>query len=136
MKKLCILLALVLLSSCSLLKVLGEPQKIIKNVTITGVTYAVGGWIPATAVLATAITVDKVLPDADQQISEIEAGNQEQMRAFIISNLTDNILYGAIAALLIFLIVVPWATQRRAKRQMKYDAMKRELDARRIKDAN
>ena len=136
MKRLCILLTLLLLSGCSLLKVIGEPQQVIKNVAITGVTYAVGGWIPATAVLATAITVDKVLPDADQQISEIEAGNQEQMRAFIISNLTDNILYGAIAALLIFLIVVPWASQRRAKRQMKYDAMKRELDARRIKDAN
>ena len=134
MKKLCILLALVLLSSCSLLKVLGEPQKIIKNVAITGVTYAVGGWIPATAVAITAITVDKVLPDPEPQISEIT--NEVQMKAFIISNLTDNILYGAIAALLIFLIVVPWATQRRAKRQMKYDAMKRELDARRIKDAN
>ena len=134
MKKLCILLALVLLSSCSLLKVIGEPQKIIKNVAITGVTYAVGGWIPATAVAITAITVDKVLPDPEPQISEIT--NEVQMKAFIISNLTDNILYGAIAALLIFLIVVPWATQRRAKRQMKYDAMKRELDARRIKDAN
>ena len=134
MKKLCILLALVLLSSCSLLKVIGEPSQIIKNVAITGVTYAVGGWIPAAAVAATAITVDKVLPDADPQISEIE--NEVQMKAFIISNLTDNILYGAIAALLIFLIVVPWATQRRAKRQMKYDMMKRELDARRIKDAN
>ena len=132
MKKLCILLALVLLSSCSLLKVLGEPQKIIKNVAITGVTYAVGGWIPATAVAVTAITVDKVLPDPEPQISEIT--NEVQMKAFIISNLTDNILYGAIAALLIFLIVVPWASQRRAKRQMKYDMMKKELEARRLKD--
>ena len=134
MKKLCILLTLVLLSSCSLLKVIGEPQKIIKNVAITGVAYAVGGWIPATSVAVTALTVDKVLPDPEPQISEIT--NEVQMKAFIISNLTDNILYGAIAALLIFLIVVPWASQRRAKRQMKYDAMKRELDARRIKDAN
>ena len=134
MRKLCILLVLLLLSGCSLLKVIGEPQKLIKNVAITGVTYAVGGWIPAAAVAATAITVDKVLPDPEPQISEIT--NEVQMKAFIISNLTDNILYGAIAALLIFLIVVPWATQRRAKRQMKYDAMKRELDARRIKDAN
>ena len=132
MKKLCILLALVLLSSCSLLKVIGEPQKIIKNVAITGVTYAVGGWIPATAVAVTAITVDKVLPDPEPQISEIT--NEVQMKAFIISNLTDNILYGAIAALLIFLIVVPWASQRRAKRQMKYDMMKKELEARRLKD--
>ena len=134
MKKLCILLTLVLLSGCSLLKVIGEPSQIIKNVAITGVTYAVGGWIPAAAVAATAITVDKVLPDPDPQIQDIQT--EEQMRALIIANLTDNILYGAIAALLIFLIVVPWATQRRAKRQMKYDAMKRELDARRIKDAN
>ena len=84
--------------------------------------------------LVTAVTVDKVLPDPDSpQIQDIQT--EEQMRAFIIANLTDNILYGAIAALLIFLIVVPWATQRRAKRQMKYDAMKRELEARRIKDA-
>ena len=134
MRKLCILLALLTLSGCSLLKVIGEPSQIIKNVAITGVTYAVGGWIPATAVAVTAITVDKVLPDADPQIQDIQT--EEQMRAFIIANLTDNILYGAIAALLIFLIVVPWATQRRAKRQMKYDAMKRELEARRIKDAN
>ena len=115
-------------------KGIGEPQKIIKNVAITGVTYAVGGWIPATAVAVTAITVDKVLPDPEPQIQDIQT--EEQMRAFIIANLTDNILYGAIAALLIFLIVVPWATQRRAKRQMKYDMMKRELEARRIKDAN
>ena len=132
MKKLCILLALVLLSSCSLLKVLGEPQQVIKNVTITGVTYAVGGWIPAAAVAVTAITVDKVLPDPEPQISEIT--NEVQMKAFIISNLTDNILYGAIAALLIFLVVVPWASQRRAKRKMKYDMMKKELEARRLKD--
>ena len=134
MKRLCILLALVLLSSCSLLKVIGEPEQVIKNVAVTGVTYAVGGWIPAAAVAATAITVDKVLPDPEPQIQDIQT--EEQMRAFIIANLTDNILYGAIAALLIFLIVVPWATQRRAKRQMKYDMMKRELEARRIKDAN
>lgn len=134
MKRLCILLALVLLSSCSLLKVIGEPEQVIKNVAVTGVAYAVGGWIPATSVAVTALTVDKVLPDPDPQIQDIQT--EEQMRAFIIANLTDNILYGAIAALLIFLIVVPWATQRRAKRQMKYDMMKRELEARRIKDAN
>ena len=127
-------MALVLLSSCSLLKVIGEPQKIIKNVAITGVTYAVGGWIPATAVAVTAITVDKVLPDPEPQISEIT--NEVQMKAFIIANLTDQIIYGALVALIIFLVVVPWATQRRAKRQMKYDMMKRELEARRIKDAN
>jgi len=133
-KKLCILLALVLLSSCSLLKVIGEPQKIIKNITISGVAYAVGGWIPATAVLATAVAVDKVLPDPDPQISEIT--NEVQMKAYLIANLTDQIIYGAIAALIIFMIVVPWATQRRAKRKMKYDLMKAELQARRNKDVN
>ena len=134
MRKLCILFVLISLSGCSLLGFLGEPQKLIKNVAITGVAYAVGGWIPATAVAATALTVDKVLPDPEPQISEIT--NEVQMKAYLLANLTDQIIYGAIAALIIFLIVVPWATQRRAKRQMKYDAMKRELDARRIKDAN
>ncbi|SVE54907.1 uncharacterized protein METZ01_LOCUS507761, partial [marine metagenome] len=74
-------MALVLLSSCSLLKVIGEPQKIIKNVAITGVTYAVGGWIPATAVAVTAITVDKVLPDPEPQIENIQT--EEQMKAYI-----------------------------------------------------
>jgi len=134
-KKLCILLALVTLSGCSLLGILGEPQKLIKNVAVTGVAFATGGVVPAVVVGGTALATDIIMPhDTKPQISEIET--EEQMRAFIIANLTDNILYGAIAALLIFLIVVPWATQRRAKRQMKYDMMKRELDARRIKDAN
>jgi hypothetical protein len=127
-------LVLISLSGCSLLGFLGEPQKLIKNVAITGVTYAVGGWLPAAAVAATALTVDKILPDPEPQIAEIT--NEVQMKAYLLANLTDQIIYGAIAALIIFLIVVPWATQRRAKRQMKYDAMKRELDARRIKDAN
>jgi hypothetical protein len=34
------------------------------------------------------------------------------------------------------MIVVPWATQRRAKRKMKYDLMKAELQARRNKDVS
>jgi len=127
-------LALISLSGCSLLGFLGEPQKLIKNVAITGVTYAVGGWLPAAAVAATALTVDKILPDPEPQISEIT--NEVQMKAYLLANLTDQIIYGAIAALIIFLIVVPWATQRRAKRKMKYDMMKRELEARRIKDVN
>jgi len=133
-RKLCILLVLISLSGCSLLGFLGEPQKLIKNVAITGVTYAVGGWLPAAAVAVTALTVDKVLPDPEPQISEIT--NEVQMKAYLLANLTDQIIYGAIAALIIFLIVVPWATQRRAKRKMKYDMMKRELEARRIKDVN
>ena len=132
MKRLCILLTLLLLSGCSLLKVIGEPEQVIKNVAVTGVTYAVGGWIPATAVAVTAITVDKVLPDPEPQISEIT--NEVQMKTYLLANLTDQILYGFIAALLIFLVVVPWASQRRAKRKMKYDMMKKELEARRLKD--
>jgi len=127
-------LALISLSGCSLLGFLGEPQKLIKNVAITGVSYAVGGWLPATAVAITAITVDKVLPGPDPQISEIT--NEVQMKAYLIANLTDQIIYGAIAALIIFMIVVPWATQRRAKRKMKYDLMKAELQARRNKDVS
>ena len=135
MKKLCILFLLLSLSGCSLLGFLGEPQKIIKNIAVTGVAFATGGVIPAVVVGGTALAVDFVMPhDTSPQIQNIET--EVQMKAFLIANATDQIIYGAIAALLIFLIVVPWATQRRAKRQMKYDAMKRELDARRIKDAN
>ena len=133
MKKLCILFLLLSLSGCSLLGFLGEPQKIIKNIAVTGVAFATGGVIPAVVVGGSALAVDFIMPhDTTPQISEIET--EVQMKAFIISNLTDNILYGAIAALLIFLIVVPWASQRRAKRQMKYDMMKKELEARRLKD--
>jgi len=135
-KKLCILLALlVTLSGCSLIGALSEPKQIIKNVAVTGAAYASGGVLPAAIVGGTAIASDIIMPqETKPQISEIET--EEQMKAFIIANLTDNILYGAIAALLIFLIVVPWATQRRAKRQMKYDDMKRELDARRLNDTH
>jgi len=133
-KKLCILFLLLSLSGCSLLGFLGEPQKLIKNVAITGVTYAVGGWLPAAAVLATAVTVDKVLPDPEPKISEIT--NEVQMKAYLIANLTDQIIWGALVALIIFMIVVPWATQRRAKRKMKYDLMKAELQARRNKDVS
>ena len=135
MKKLCILFLLLSLSGCSLLGFLGEPQKLIKNVAITGVTYAVGGLIPALAVAATAVTVDKVFPhDTSPQITEIET--EVQMKAYLLANLTDQIIWGALAALLIFMIVVPWATQRRAKRKMKYDLMKAELQARRNKDVS
>ena len=135
MKKLCILFLLLSLSGCSLLGFLGEPQKLIKNVAITGVTYAVGGLIPALAVGATAFTVDKVFPhDTSPQITEIET--EVQMKAYLLANLTDQIIWGALAALIIFMIVVPWATQRRAKRKMKYDLMKAELQARRNKDVN
>ena len=128
-------MTLISLSGCSLLGFLGEPQKLIKNVAVTGVTYAVGGLIPALAVGATAFTVDKVFPhDTSPQITEIET--EVQMKAYLLANLTDQIIWGALAALLIFMIVVPWATQRRAKRKMKYDLMKAELQARRNKDVS
>jgi len=134
-KKLCILLALVSLSGCSLLGVLGEPQKLVKNVAVTGVAFATGGVVPAVVVGGSALAVDFIMPhDTTPQIDQIET--EVQMKAFLIANATDQIIYGALAALIIFLVVVPWATQRRAKRQMKYDMMKRELEARRIKDAN
>ena len=114
MKKLCILFLLLTLSSCSLIGALGEPQKLIKNVAVTGVAFATGGIIPAVVVGGTALAVDFVIPhDTSPQIAEIET--EVQMKAFIIANLTDNIMYAAIAALLIFMIVVPWATQRDRK---------------------
>ena len=135
MKKLCILFLLLTLSSFSLIGALGDPKNLIKNVAVTGVAFATGGVIPAVVVGGTALAVDYVIPhDTSPQIAEIET--EVQMKAFIIANLTDNIMYAAIAALLIFMIVVPWATQRRAKRKMKYDLMKAELQARRNKDVS
>ena len=62
MKKLCILLALVSLSGCSLLGVLGEPQKLVKNVAVTGVAFATGGVIPAVVVGGSALAVDFIMP--------------------------------------------------------------------------
>ena len=123
------------LSGCSLIGALGDPKNLIKNVAVTGVAFATGGIIPAVVVGGTALAVDFVIPhDTSPQIAEIET--EVQMKAFIIANLTDNIMYGAIAALILFMIVVPWATQRRAKRKMKYDLMKAELQARRNKDVS
>jgi hypothetical protein len=134
-KKLCILFLLLSLSGCSLLGFLGEPQKIIKNIAVTGVAFATGGVIPAVVVGGTALAVDFVMPhDTSPQITEIET--EVQMKAYLLANLTDQIIWGALAALLIFMIVVPWATQRRAKRKMKYDLMKAELQARRNKDVS
>lgn len=135
MKKLCILFLLLSLSGCSLLGFLGEPQKIIKNIAVTGVAFATGGVIPAVVVGGTALAVDFVMPhDTSPQITEIET--EVQMKAYLLANLTDQIIWGALVALLIFMIVVPWATQRRAKRKMKYDLMKAELQARRNKDVS
>jgi len=134
-KKLCILFLLLSLSGCSLLGFLGEPQKIIKNIAVTGVAFATGGVIPAVVVGGTALAVDFVMPhDTSPQFTEIET--EVQMKAYLLANLTDQIIWGALVALLIFMIVVPWATQRRAKRKMKYDLMKAELQARRNKDVS
>ena len=94
---------------------------------------------------ATSVAVDSVLPDDKPQISEIEAGNEEQLRAFMFANLTETVLYGVIGFLIFTNVVGPWAAQRRARRKAeqaaidqrrkdKYDAMKAELAARRSKD--
>ena len=90
----------------------------------------------------TSVAVDTVLPDDKPAISDIEAGNEEQLRAFMFANLTETILYGIIGFLIFTNVVGPWAAQRRAKRKAemlaedkrrkdKYDAMKAELAARR-----
>jgi phenylpyruvate tautomerase PptA (4-oxalocrotonate tautomerase family) len=101
------------------------------------VTYAVAGPIPALANAATSIIIDEVLPDPEPEITQIEAGNREQMTAYIIANITDAILYGVLGFLAFIMVIGPWAAARRARRKMKdeyhrkkYDKMKAELDAR------
>jgi hypothetical protein len=109
----------------------------VKTAATTAVTYAIAGPLPALAVAATSITVDEVMPDDKPSITEIEAGNKEQMTAFIIVNLTDAILYGVMGVLAFLFVIGPWAADRRAKRKMKehyrgkkYDEMKAELKVR------
>jgi len=107
--------------------------------------YVVAGPIPAAVNAATSVAIDSVLPDDKPAISEIEAGNEEQLRAFMFANLTETVLYGVIGFLIFTNVVGPWAAQRRARRKAeqaavdqrrkdKYDAMKAELAARRSKD--
>ena len=119
-----------------------DPKNLIKTAATTGITYVVAGPIPAIINAGTSVAVDSVLPDDKPAISDIEAGNEEQLRAYMFANLTETILYGVIGFLIFTNVVGPWAAQRRAKRKAemlaedkrrkdKYDAMKAELAARR-----
>ena len=132
------------IGGCSLLGGVNalEPKNLIKTAATTGITYVVAGPIPALINAGTSVAVDTVLPDDKPAISDIEAGNEEQLRAFMFANLTETILYGIIGFLIFTNVVGPWAAQRRAKRKAemlaedkrrkdKYDAMKAELAARR-----
>ena len=118
-----------------------DPKNLIKTAATTGVTYVIAGPIAAGANAATSIAVDSVLPEDKPAISDIEAGNEEQLRAYMFANLTETILYGIIGFLIFTNVIGPWAAQRRAKRKAeqlaadqrrkeKYDAMKAELAAR------
>ena len=122
-----------------------DPKNLIKTAATTAVTYVVAGPLPAAANAATSIAIDSVLPDDAPAISDIEAGNEEQLRAYMFQNLTQTVLYGIIGFLIFTNVVGPWAAQRRARRKAegiaeenrrkeKYDAMKAELVARRNKD--
>ena len=122
-----------------------DPKNLIKTAATTGVTYVIAGPIAAGANAATSIAVDSVLPDDKPAISDIEAGNEEQLRAYMFQNLTQTVLYGIIGFLIFTNVIGPWAAQRRAKRKAealaeenrrkaKYDAMKAELNARRNKE--
>ena len=135
------------LSGCSMLGGFNalDPKNLIKTAATTGVTYVIAGPIAAGANAATSIAVDSVLPDDKPAISDIEAGNEEQLRAYMFQNLTQTVLYGIIGFLIFTNVIGPWAAQRRAKRKAealaeenrrkaKYDAMKAELNARRNKE--
>ena len=138
---------MVSLSGCSMLGAFNtlDPKNLIKTAATTGVTYVIAGPIPAAVNAATSIAVDSVLPDDKPKISDIEAGNEEQLKAYMFANVTETILYGAIGFLIFTNVVGPWAAQRRARRKAeqvaadqrrkdKYDAMKAELTARRNKE--
>ena len=118
-----------------------DPKNLIKTAATTTVTYVVAGPLAAAANAATSVAIDSVLPDDKPAIGDIEAGNEEQLRAYMFQNLTQNILYLVIGFLIFTNVIGPWAAQRRAKRKAeqlaadqrrkeKYDAMKAELAAR------
>ena len=118
-----------------------DPKNLIKTAATTAVTYVIAGPLAAGANAATSIAVDSILPDDEPKISDIEAGNEEQLKAYMFQNLTETILYGIIGFLIFTNVIGPWAAQRRAKRKAeqlaadqrrkeKYDAMKAELAAR------
>jgi len=131
------------LSGCSML---GMESLTTKNLTKTGVmtvaAYATGGAIPALVVAGSGIAVDEIMP-ADDSVTQIEEGNQEQMIAYIANAGLETILYGVIGFLLFTSVIGPWAAQRRGKRKMKdeyhrkkYDEMKAELKIRRPSDGD
>ena len=143
-QKILVVFLAISIGGCSLLGGVNalEPKNLIKTAATTGITYVVAGPIPALINAGTSVAVDTVLPDDKPAISDIEAGNEEQLRAFMFANLTETILYGIIGFLIFTNVVGPWAAQRRAKRKAemlaedkrrkdKYDAMKAELAARR-----
>ncbi|MBI33485.1 MAG: hypothetical protein CMD98_06435 [Gammaproteobacteria bacterium] len=126
---------MVSISGCSIFDIKSlTPRNLIKTGSTTAVTYMIAGPIPAFANLATSVAVDEVLPEPEPEINDIEAGNKEQMIAYITQNITTTILYVIIGFLAFTTVIGPWAADRRRKRKMKYDAMKAELTARRLND--
>ena len=141
-KKILVVFMAITIGGCSMLSGFNalDPKNLIKTAATTGITYVVAGPIPAIINAGTSVAVDSVLPDDKPAISDIEAGNEEQLRAYMFANLTETILYGVIGFLIFTNVVGPWAAQRRAKRKAeqiaeekrrkeKYDAMKAELAA-------
>jgi hypothetical protein len=110
------------LSGCESIK----ARNVIKTGATTAVTYAVAGPIPALINLGTSIVVDEVLPE-ENVVADIEKGNKEQMFAFITDKFLIYALYGFIGFLVFTNILGPWAAQRRARRQMKYEQLEQEL---------
>lgn len=104
-----------------------EMKNLVKTGATTVVTYAVAGPVPAVLNLGTSIVVDEVLPE-ENVISDIEKGNKEQMFAFITNKILIYVLYGFIGFLVFTNILGPWAAQRRARRQMKYEQLEQELN--------
>jgi hypothetical protein len=141
-KKILVVFMAITIGGCSMLSGFNalDPKNLIKTAATTGITYVVAGPVPALINAGTSVAVDSVLPDDKPAISDIEAGNEEQLRAYMFANLTETILYGVIGFLIFTNVVGPWAAQRRAKRKAeqiaeenrrkeKYDAMKAELAA-------
>jgi hypothetical protein len=141
-KKILVVFMAITIGGCSMLSGFNalDPKNLIKTAATTGITYVVAGPVPALINAGTSVAVDTVLPDDKPAISDIEAGNEEQLRAYMFANLTETILYGVIGFLIFTNVVGPWAAQRRAKRKAeqiaeenrrkeKYDAMKAELAA-------
>lgn len=136
--KILIIFLSIFLSGCASL---GEGSLDFKNLgktaTTTAVTNVVAGPVPAAINLVTSMAYDEVAEEISPegpQISEIEAGNKEQLVAYIWSEAKELILYSIIGFLIFTNIIGPWAAQRRAKRKIKYDQYKIEAKAARMKN--